>query len=286
LWAEVTEERQDRGLSADRQLEAMLGFDPDEVPEELLTAFKNLIPRAGKSAVREIAPVCASDHPTETLERILKASAAHGPHGKFEIEIETKPQSTAIPSWERGRELARKVRTMLALNGEPIPDSKLCDLIGLSPQIGIEARSPGSPPPLGMAIRTARETDIKFVFRRRARASRRFEIARFVCDHLIAEKSDNWLPATDEKTSRQRTQRAFAAEFLCPIDSVTDFLSGDFSSDTIEEAAEHFGVSSLAIESQLVNHHIVPNILAEYSDQFHFPYAVRGRYVAGEGPGM
>ena len=52
--------------------------------------------------------------------------------------------------------------------------------------------------------------------------------------------------------------RAFAAEFLCPIDALRQLLNGDFSPESIEEAGEHFGVSELAVKSVLANHREIP----------------------------
>ncbi|HZO53713.1 MAG TPA: hypothetical protein VFB63_13440, partial [Bryobacteraceae bacterium] len=70
----------------------------------------------------------------------------------------------------------------------------------------------------------------------------------------LVPAAETWLPATDSKSSRQKIQRSFAAEFLCPIETLTDFLDGDYSPELVEEAAERFGVSELAVETQLVNH--------------------------------
>ena len=45
----------------------------------------------------------------------------------------------------------------------------------------------------------------------------------------------------------------FAAEFLAPIRAVEEFLNGDVSEETQNDAAEYFNVSPLAIHWQLVN---------------------------------
>jgi hypothetical protein len=281
LWKEIIEERHDPKCAFDRQLEAMLGFDAAESPETLLDALKNLIPKAGASAVQEIAPVCATDWPSKTLDSILIASAANSPRGRFAIRLDATALDASLPSWERGRELAQQLRSRLSLNGSPVPDAQLSELIGLPPKIAIESYGPGASPPLGMAIRGTRAEEAKFVFRRRARLGRRFEIARLICDHAIADKSDTWLPATDGKTSRQRIQRAFAAEFLCPIDPLIDFLAGDFTSDSFDEAAERFGVSPQAVKTQLVNQDIIsPEFLTPYDSRFDLPYSIFSRGVA------
>ena len=94
----------------------------------------------------------------------------------------------------------------------------------------------------------------------------------------MANTNDRWLPATDAKTARQKLQRAFAIEFLCPIQSLTEFLGDDFSSDATEEAAEHFGVSHTAVETHLVNNGLLSSdILREHDNYFEFPYVIHPR---------
>jgi Zn-dependent peptidase ImmA (M78 family) len=62
-------------------------------------------------------------------------------------------------------------------------------------------------------------------------------------------------PATRAYTYRQKVQRSFAAEFLSPFAAVDEILSGDFSMEKQQEAADHFNVSELTIRTLLVNHH-------------------------------
>ena len=52
-------------------------------------------------------------------------------------------------------------------------------------------------------------------------------------------------------------QRAFAAGFLCPVESLIDVLEDDFSEDAREAAAERFGVSPLTVTAVLANHGFV-----------------------------
>jgi Zn-dependent peptidase ImmA (M78 family) len=75
----------------------------------------------------------------------------------------------------------------------------------------------------------------------------------------LAQSEDAWLPSTDTKTVRQKVQRAFAAEFLCPIDHLMTFL-GDtgITEAALDDAADYFGVSPLAVRSHLENNGILP----------------------------
>jgi len=61
-------------------------------------------------------------------------------------------------------------------------------------------------------------------------------------------------PATRTYTYRQKLQRAFAAEFLCPFEALDDLMEGDFSDEAIQDAAAHYNVSELAVRTLLVIH--------------------------------
>jgi hypothetical protein len=95
---------------------------------------------------------------------------------------------------------------------------------------------------------------MKFVPRRRDPVGQRFEFARFLGEYLRLPKDrKGWLDSTDLATSRQKYQPAFAAELLCPLDSLTSFLDGDSSSYAIDEAADRFEVSEQVVTNLLLN---------------------------------
>jgi hypothetical protein len=275
LWPEVLDERRDKALSAYRRFEAMLGFDPDECPQALLDRVKSLVEAVGEAATSEIAPLCATENPEADLEKIVDFSERRGVTGRITLSLAANDATRNEPlhAWERGRRLARRVRDAVGLNGSAVNNKLLCDLVGLPEGAAFAAPCNASGPKLGVAVREKGSSEVKFLFRRRNRPGRRFELARFLCDHLIASESDGWLPITDAKTVRQKIQRSFAAELLCPIRSLSEMLSGDFSSAAIEDAADHFGVSEKAVETQLVNnHYLPPDVLNEYPSGFDFPY--------------
>jgi hypothetical protein len=61
-------------------------------------------------------------------------------------------------------------------------------------------------------------------------------------------------PATHTSTYRQKAQRSFAAEILCPFLVLDDLLDGDYTAEAQQDAADHFAVSPMTIEAQLKNH--------------------------------
>ena len=98
----------------------------------------------------------------------------------------------------------------------------------------------------------------QFVLRRGHVTSRRFDLARLFSDSLLPEAArGSWLASSDLGTARQQYQKAFAAEFLCPIQALNAFLENYYSDGAIEEAAGHFGVSPLAAKALLTNNAIL-----------------------------
>lgn len=260
LWGEVKEERRDSNLANERSLEAMLGFDPDECPGDILDLFKRLMPEAGISAVSEIAPACATEDPERSIRDILQIAETGDIVGNVNKALKSggyKVDSSML-AWECGWHLARRARSELGLNSSPISDDILCDLVGLPKEKVMTLDAQPSRRPIGLAVRNGTASNFKHIFRKRHPTGRRFELARFICEYLATGASDRWLPSTDAKTARQKIQRSFAAEFLCPIDAIKSFVGGDYSDDAIEDAASYFSVAPLAIQTQLVNNKLLP----------------------------
>jgi hypothetical protein len=261
IWREVLAERADREQSTVRRLEARLGYEPDEAPPMLLERFLGLVSEAGSAATDEIAPVCAGSDPPETFNEVRQLAALPGIPGRISIAPVANVQDGTAPPWERGRRLANLVRESLNLGAQPLTDGALADLL----HIPTNSLNPNgaSGVPMGLAVRGEDHEELKLLFRKRNRPGRRFEAARFIADHLRAGEGDRWLPVTDAATARQKVQRAFAAEFLCPIDSLRDHLGNEFSSEAFEDAAEHFGISEMAVKSHLASHRLIPRSLVD-----------------------
>jgi hypothetical protein len=275
LVAELAEERADANLAAYRRLEAIAGFDPGEGPPGILDQLEALIPRAGLSAAQEMATLCASAPSEQVLADAVRIAGEAGLRAKPTEVVAGEALHAGVdryaPAWVRGKDLALSLRRRLVMNGQPISDADLYDIMGITPQQIANSASQVHAP-LGLAVRDA-HGHLELHPRRRSSTAFRFELARYLCDHAMACESDHWLPVTDGKTSRQKAQRAFAAEFLCPIDGLTSYLGDDLSDDAMEDAANHFRVGPLAVRTQLVNNGILPReLLPDFDRDGSFPY--------------
>jgi len=262
LWNDVLEERRDPDAFFYRRLEASLGFDPDEAPEPLIAQLQRMAATTGREAIEEIAPACTGANPGRTLTQVLDFSRTEGLRARPDVPdllvqaARESRQEKARP-WERGWQLANRARAVYGLEHRPVTTRDLSEILGMGADALENTPRPSSPPPMGLAVRQDADV-LNLLLRRRPLVGRRFETARLLADHLLAADSDTWLPTTDLKTARQKSQRAFAAEFLCPIAAIEERLQGDFSEASIDEAGEHFGVSPLAVRSHLVNHGVLP----------------------------
>ena len=263
IWREVLAERADPLLSAARKVEARLGYDPDEAPPSLVERLLDLASEAGGSAADEIAPVCAGSEPTDKFNEVMELASQPGVSGRINLPAAVRAAEGDLAPWQRARALALAVRESLGFGGQPVRDEDLADVLQIrSTDLSGSGKS-FSHAPIGLGVRDGSGDELKFLFRKKNRPARRFEAARFLADHLYAGRADRWLPVTDAGTARQKLQRAFAAEFLCPINALQEYLGREFLPEAFEDAAEHFGISELAVKSHLANHRLIPRVLAD-----------------------
>jgi hypothetical protein len=213
------------------------------------------------AAIAEIAPVCSGADSGRRLTEVIELAQSEGFEGRILLpkdlqQVLERAEFQHGAPWERGRLLARHARASWAPGTDRVDDGTLSEILDvdfLSDQLTVHAERP-----LGLAVRNGSPHRVKFLFRMRSHTARRFEAARFLADNLAAPAGDRWLPATDTKTARQKLQRAFAAEFLCPITTLQEYFKGEPSDEAIEEAGEYFGVSSVAVRSHLANNGLLP----------------------------
>ena len=262
IWEEVRAERADPAASRYRRLEAMLGYEPDEAPEEIVTRLEDLATDIGEAAVSEIASAYSGDDPASAINHVIERANSQGIDGQIQQSgemIASFNSTELVPSapWERGWQLARLARSYWGLTTDSVSDVTLSDLMKLNKSVFTPEAADYPRETIGLAVRNRSSDKIKFLFRKQNRAGRRFEATRFLGDYLVALSSDHWLPVTDAKTARQKVQRAFAAEFLCPISALQEFLRGDYSDEAIDEASAYFQVSPLTVSSHLANNYLL-----------------------------
>jgi hypothetical protein len=267
LWAILQEDLSEPKAVRRRKLEAELGFDPEECPELALNAALQWESQLGDVALSELAPAIAASGASPDLAVIGRLADADGIIGTPQVSHDSIDHRENGAPWERAIHDARALRRLMGNISGPIPTRSLHDLLGLNSEAVSNWSAPTGRSPVAVAIPT-NDHQLKFVPRRRNPAGQRFELARFLGEYLRSStREERWLASTDLATSRQKYQRAFAAEFLCPIDALTSSLGGDLSSYAIEEAANSFDVSEQTVTSLLLNNGYINDHSA-----WHLPY--------------
>ena len=259
LWDEINSERLEPELTEWRKLEACLGYDPDEAPADLLENLRGKYDQYGTGAIQEVAAASKS----KALEHLSAVTADVQTHGTpvqvFQFDdirksLSEQPGKVSDPPWQRAAQAAKVARRIWGLSSGPVPNDMLFDIFGMSKSTWSEWNS--LPPlPLSAGIRDYKvEGGFRVSLSQRHVNSRRFTLVRLVADCLQTPSGEPLLPATRAKTSRQKFQRAFAQEFLCPLDNLMEFLSETVpNDDDIQDAAAYFEVSPLMVETTLVN---------------------------------
>ena len=267
LWRQLLAERDDQEFAARRRLEALLGFDPDEAPDDLITSLQATSNEAGYDAVDEIA-AAAKAHASETLRDILARTRSSADSMRVESatnilsQYSGRSSPTELP-WQRAKMAAKLTRDVWDVGQGPVSNDTLSELLSVSTAFLGYTSSNGLPVAAG--LRTDHGTDdVNIVMRAKVQTGRRFEMMRLVADHIVASSDDRLLPVTAAKTDRQKFQRAFAQEFLLPFDELYERLEqpqpaeDDIGDDEIDDIAEEYDVSPLLIRTVLVNRGFLP----------------------------
>ena len=269
LWSSIQTSLDDPRERRKRRLEAQFGFDPEECPEELLADLMDIEDGNREDVLAELAAIrpLRDGRDTKSIKELFELSG-----------IEASPRIPKLPDippasepLQRAKADATTLRGLIGTGDGAVKNSTLEEMLD------IDMRRLGDMPgndrrPAALANRID-ERRIRFVARKRHPLSRRFELARLIGGYVDTMARDNktWLALTDATTARQKYQRAFAAEFLCPINPLKSFLDGNFSESAIEEAADEFMVSERTVSAQLVNNHLISRSTF-YSDA---PYSMR-----------
>jgi hypothetical protein len=256
IWNALMEERRSPETALRRKFEALLGYEVDEAGEDLLEQLVNDANKLGAGGVQELAAARMEGGMPATSEQIIDVAGRSGfsLNPKDAVQLR-RPLSfaPAVPAWRRGVAAAKALREQEQFGDEKISNHQLSQLAGVPDTAITEINRSGGL--LSFAFDQG-PSNGRLVLRSRYETGRRFDLARLVGDRIIAS-NDALRPATRASTYRQKLQRAFASEFLCPFARLTEVLAGDFSDDAIQDAALHFDVSMLTVRTLLANHGLV-----------------------------
>ena len=257
VWDDVNYERQEPETAARRRVEALLGYDPDEADASLLERLVMEAKELGEHAVRELAAMSSGGREVPTANNLREIARCTGFDARPSDVVRLQEEANLSPighvaAWRRGAEAARALRVQEKLGSNPISDEKLADMAGVCVKM-LTLNELSSNSNLSFALDDSKESG-RVVLRSKWKTGRRFDLTRLLGDRIAGGASEALFPATRMRTYRQKLQRSFAAEFLCPFEALEDMLQGDYSEEMQEESANHFNVSPLTVRTLLVNH--------------------------------
>lgn len=256
IWQTVLKERQDAKISQLRKLEALLGEDPDEMDAAALHQLLNAADLIGTTALEEVAANRAPRQVVPNIDYLIQLARSEGistrPDDRIRFYSTAIAPTPAVPAWRVGAEAAQRLRAQIRLDGQAaISNRTLSEFYGAPPSL-LEARQVSPPLDLSLSLTECNQQS-QVLLRSKWETGRRFELARLLGDHLVHRTQDPMRPVTRSSTHRQKVQRAFAAELLSPFNAVDNMLDGDYSMESQQDVAHHFGVSELTIRTLLAN---------------------------------
>jgi hypothetical protein len=258
IWTDLQYERNTPEVARRRKFEALLGCDPDHADQAIIERLVADSTELGPRAMEELAAdrtVDGQPATSEDVQRIAKA-AGFDSSARDGVRLEDS-RYKGLPlhdaAWKRGVAAAKILREQESLGAGPISNEQLCQLMAV-PSAAVRANERRGP--LSFALYDSPSKG-RVVLRSKHETGRRFNLARLLGDRVVVAAGGRLLPATRPYTYRQKLQRAFAGEFLCPFNALAETLNGDFSAEAIEDAAAQFNVSERTVRTLLVNHGLI-----------------------------
>jgi hypothetical protein len=255
-WRAILDVEHDSEQKAFCEKAARLGCDPFDVADSVAAQIEHLgvlLPEPVAEDFCDAIPLAQMTSGAEAVKTFIdSASATALGEGHWrEFREKSHWQGTDVP-WRDGYNEARALRAYLGRSG-PIAtglDSFLKQEFG-----SLEIREFDVAPRID-AISAPTQTEAPlFGFPSRLREeSKRFILCRALSDHLASGQPSL---VTRTGTEHQQRNRAFAAEFLAPAESIRERISGDrVGEEDVEELAQEFQVSDLVIRHQIQNHNL------------------------------
>ena len=262
LWQTTCEERNTPEIALQRMLEARLGYDPEEAPSAMMATLARLLEIHGKEAIQELA--CLGHRSIESTLKAIEQSLGVSQdvitlplrNMQRARELIISDEELSEP-WTKGVRAASLAREQLAIDAGPLSNRRLAELLEAPVQLLADNQTSDSLPiGIGEVCDGGRA---KVALGKKRKESRRFMTARLVADGIYECQAGGWLPCTNASTARQKFQRAFAQEFLCPYQNLIEWMDTESpDEDLMEAAAEHFEVSPLLVNTVMVNRGDLP----------------------------
>ncbi len=258
LFAQLENEIKDEDFALYRRIEAILGYDPDQAPDVVIQKMEKALKKFSVDNLAEIASACSTNETSNTIKDIESAISmtTTGIKGKWNSPISDIKINNRLPAWDAGRLIARRLRAALGNTNKKIETRTLCEFFEI-PTKELSIRQPSHD---RFSISHVTNENLYINFKNESSqfytVGRRFQLSRLI-GSILAKQCEKIFISSDSKTYSQKLQRAFAAEFLAPIDEVKNFVEPNVTNETVKKAATHFSVSPRTIAHSLTNNGVI-----------------------------
>ncbi len=158
--------------------------------------------------------------------------------------------SGAKPSIHTAYQWARILREKLDIDSGAVSEKHFSDLLQLQVGKGLEKLPENACFGMGEFQPDGKGS---LVLTKKHPSSKRFQLARLIGDFVMSHQDSSLHIAGETYSMRQKMQRAFAAEFLCPAAELESSYDPRNREDFISSKAIEYSVSELVIQHQVDN---------------------------------
>lgn len=261
-WSRVVESRNDPDEQAFCEAAGALGLDPYSISDSAAVFIEDandIFP--AESLIEFLAGIRKMDWSASTLERVRQMESRPAAASSLpelddvarRIEHVIRDDRSEFP-WEVGYRAARAFRQSL---GVTLQD-RVGSHVSLAKKLGAAQFEPTNlfDGVRALVSRTDGEIRIHLHDHSGVESSNNFAFARAVGDAVCFRNTSRSVVNDLRHAERQATGRAFAAEFLAPVDGVIAMWEDGRDEDAI---ADEFSVSSLVIGNQIENRYRIRN---------------------------
>jgi hypothetical protein len=245
---------------------SLLGLDPFSIAPEKASEIAQVSESLPNEIVIDFFSSCNSDSINEDAQGALNAVRRiqdDGSTAKSLVEINARIRKTtqhAVYPWIDGYEAAKDLRNLLGLNGQilrELDDLNRALKFSAKDFESVFVKDPKLPRTIAAVCGTNKTDSPVFVFHPVKQDERlKFAYCRSLYNYLFTDQSSLSL-VTGSDLEGQKGNRAFAAEFLVPANSLRKLVKNEaVGPEEIDEIAADFKVSPMVIEHQIENHRI------------------------------
>lgn len=253
LLQQITTERNNPDLAGWRRLEACLGFDPDQAPDEVIDALVILQDVAGEDGVEEAAHAQPGPDSAQSLRSVIAATRA----STVEVDLSLADGLVSdmiapryASPWELAEVAATTLRSIIGVRSGPL-DRKVFEEVFKARWDNLKSAT-ATARKLPYGARIGSKTKSRVALQNSNPHDIRFELVRQLGD-AVWRKDTGFGIVSRAKSDRQKFQRAFANNLLCPFDDLQQALDvSDPTALAMERAARKFGVHPSVVRNQLV----------------------------------